>query len=210
MKSFNRLILGTAALSALAVAANASPFQNGSFEINNVDYGDYKYAPDVPDYGHDNVTADGWDFSNGTGISRNAGAWTNHVAPDGDSYAFVQGGALSVLSQTFDVTNGQTYRVSFKSLTRVYENGTGTFKYGIGNTFFGNSPVNTDAWQTTTFTFTASGSSATLKFTGDSPAVDNTAFVDHVQVEAVPEPFTMSLGFAAVGVMVRRKLKKSQ
>ena len=202
MRSMNRLLMMVVALGSLTGVANAALFQNGGFEDNNVTAGSYLYAG--------TVVANGWAFAASTGVSENSSAWGSFVAPEGTSYAFVQGGSASVLSQTFDVSNGQTYRVSFMSRTRVWENSSGMFDYGIGSTVYGTTTVNTALWLSNSFDFTASGGSATLTFTGASPGNDNSAFVDDVHLTPVPEPFTMGLGIAAVGVAIRRRLKKSQ
>jgi len=209
MRSMNRLLLMGVAFGSLTGVGNAVAFHNGGFEDNNVAAGNYRYATGVVAPGHEDVVASGWDFAGGTGISENSAAWTSFTAPEGTSYAFVQGGSSAVLSQTFDVSDGQTYRVTFLSLTRIYQNSTGTFSYGIGSTVYGSSPVDTSAWRSNTFDFTASGTSATLTFTGASTG-DNSAFLDDIQLTPVPEPFTMGLGLATVGVALRRRLKKSQ
>lgn len=193
-----------AAFCALVATGTAAAFQNGGFEFNNVPAGDYKYAPGTSVPGHDNVAAAGWTFVGGTGVSHNSTAWTSFVAPEGESYAFIQGGSASVLTQTFDVVNGQTYRVAFKSLTRVYQNSSGTYTYGIGATVYGNSPVDTSGWRDNAFEFTATGASATLTFTGDSTG-DNSAFLDQITVTPVPEPVTLGLGAAAIAVALRRR-----
>lgn len=209
MRVTSRVPLVVVALGALTGIANAVAFHNGGFETSNVEAGNYRYAPGVIAPGHDNVAASGWTFAQGTGISHNSGAWTSFVAPEGSSYAFVQGGSASVMTQTFDVTNGQNYRVTFLSLTRIYQNSSGTFNYGIGATVYGSTVVDTSAWRSNSFDFTASGTSATLTFTGASTG-DNSAFLDQIVVTPVPEPFTIGLGIAAVGAALRRRMKQSR
>ncbi|MCB8932668.1 MAG: DUF642 domain-containing protein [Fimbriimonadaceae bacterium] len=206
MRSTFRMVGIGVVLGAFAAVSHAAAFQNGGFEFNNVPAGDYKYAPGVSAPGHENVAATGWTFVGGTGVSHNSSAWTSFTAPEGTSYAFIQGGSGSVLTQTFDVANGQTYRVTFKSLTRVYQNSSGTYTYGIGATVYGNSPVDTSGWRDNSFDFTATGASATLTFTGDSTG-DNSAFLDQITLTPVPEPFTMGLGAAAIAVALRRRKK---
>ncbi|MEM6331260.1 MAG: DUF642 domain-containing protein [Planctomycetota bacterium] len=122
----------------------------------------------------------------------------------------------STLSQVFATDAGVVYTVSF--WTRAIQVGnpadpqvleatvsSGQFK---GQSTLGTLQADvqsTDAWVQSTFTFAATGATATLAFSdivGGSP--DNIA-LDNVSVVAVPEPATAALTLAAAGLACTRR-----
>src|SRR5450830_1589186 len=89
-------------LVSLASQAATVPLVNGSFETNNVGAGEYRYSSDIPanllpSYAA-NVTATGWSFQNGAGVSSDNSAFSG-VASSGTYFAFLQN--VSSISQTF-------------------------------------------------------------------------------------------------------------
>lgn len=191
----------------LTGAAHASLIQNGNFDQSNVDSGHHKYGNGFGDV----VQADGWTFTNGSGILNDAiYAWGVS-----GTMAFLQnyspfGWADPSLSQTFGA-NASSFTVSFKLRQR------GGNQESVDVRLDGKAVAPTltpvdDAWTTYSFNISGlTGSSHTLSFDALnlSPAEDSTLFVDDVSVIAneVPEPFSMALMLGGLGVMgwVRRR-----
>lgn len=122
----------------------------------------------------------------------------------------------SSIAQSFNVTQGQTYRVTFDINNEVNHSGASQVLlsfagngYSTSNdqafTIFqasgnGTSKANT-LWTPETYTFTASTTgSTTLKFT-DGPGCNNNVSLDNVSVEVVPE-FSHWAVFAGFGMLV--------
>jgi hypothetical protein len=185
----------------LAVPASAQPniVNNSSFETNNVGTGDFLYQP----------TASPWSFTAGTGITYSGGAW-GRASQDGSYLAFLQTwtpGDAESITQTLNVTPGQTYRLSFYASPRI---GFGANQLSVPGTSI--APfVATNNWNLVTGTFTATSSTFDLTFLAESlPSnsgnVDAGTFVDNVSVQAVPEPASMAaLGLGALGLLKRRR-----
>jgi hypothetical protein len=129
--------------------------------------------------------------------------------PDGTNAAFVYG--QSTFSQDVTGFDAASYTVSFYGSARPsYQNGLVVKLDGTTLTF--NTPEvtwvlpTTDAW--TLFTsdaFVTTAGTHTLSFTG-STGTDLSAFVDVVNVNAVPEPATMGLfGLGGLLLVLRRR-----
>lgn len=204
-----------------AASAYASPFQNGSFEING---------------GSGSSTATGWTLTGGP---------LNYLSSEGttdEQWAaiFNPGSnftAGAILAQTFDTVPGQIYGVSFdwgnhvanatqrlqievrdaSTSNQLITMGSGTVMTGGGGSatilqntdifiitdssgveFEVNAPAPNAEFSAFAFTFTAQSGSTTLSFTdqstGDIPSSDG--ILDNVRI--VPEP--TSLAFLGIGL----------
>lgn len=198
MKSISALLI----LAIGVTAAHASPVQNGSFEANNVGSG-YLYASQ-------GVVAAPWTFVDGAGVTASNTAWGG-VAQDGNAFAFLQSGQSSTasVSQMLNgLTSGTQYRVSFYARQRP-----GYGQNEISVSADGVSAIAAFApasdWTLYSGLFTASGSSADLKFAvghGLNGSGDADSYIDNVSVQAVPEPTSMAaLALGGLGLLRRRR-----
>lgn len=215
-----RYLFASAATALIGVcsAADAAVFQNGSFETSSLgDIGDFTTL----NAGSTAIT--GWTVASGN-IDYIGTYWT---AADGARSLDLNGLVPGSIAQTFDVTNGQTYQVTFY----LAGNPAGgpnpkTLQSSAGATVLLSSFDTTGhdlqnmGWTPVSFDFTATGPTETLTFlsttTGDSGnSIDPTAFgpaLDNVSVTAVPEPSTwamMILGFLSVGFAAYRRKAKA-
>jgi len=211
--------LGVAA--ALAILAAVSPasaavnlVSNGSFEIGT-DPGSFTTLNAV-----DSATIPGWTVGSGS-IDYIGSYWQ---AGDGVRSLDMSGNDLGSISQSFAVTDGALYTVSFLVAGNP-DNGPiikelGVTTNGSSQSFFfdvtGFDKSNM-GWTTETFNFIASGSTETLTFTSlacadVSPPCAFGAALDNVSVSAaVPELSTwgmMLIGFVGVGFVAYRRTKK--
>lgn len=205
-----KLALFLAALFSVGVAnANIS---NASFEENNAGVGNRGYK-----YSYEGVTAPGWSFNGGSGVSVNNSAWHGATAT-GNYFAFLQNTAS--VSQSFDLANTSNLNISFDLAQRSSSNNGGAQTVGV---FLNNSllasftPYNSLGWdQWGSFSLAVNNLGAgshTLKFAGLNPsnARDTAAFLDNISatVAPVPEPETyalMGMGLLALIAARRRKL----
>ena len=184
-------------------AQAASVLVNGSFEAPNLGATNYEYP---------GVLLDNWTYGGSALVNASAGsAWYIGSAPagqDGVQFAALQGG--SSLSQIFTADNSsmdlswlnagrsdfgaiagnQTYEVQINGVTE------GTYSTTSGAPF---SLENLD------LTGLTSGTQYTLTFQGLA-TTDQTAFIDGVQLSAVPEPAAWAMmlaGFFGLGALLR-------
>lgn len=213
------LVLGT------GVQAHANLLTNGSFEQPGA-----ALTTDFTNVGSGNAIT-GWttQTSNGPGgsvyyaASNNTAGWLPN--PSNGNY-FVQldstsqcCGSYTVgssIAQSFNVTIGTTYRLTFDLNNEVASNGASqalvsfrgpgyqtandqafTISQAAGN---GTTKANT-LWMSESYTFTATATGlTTLKFT-DGPGCNNNVSLDNVSVEVVPE-FAHWAVFAGFGLLV--------
>jgi hypothetical protein len=158
----------------------------------------------VPDAGFENPTTAtyqynptgaSWTFDGGSGISRNASAFTsgNPPAPEGFQVAFVQGGNLSISTTLHGFTPGAEYLLTFSAAQRAGYAGQ-TWNASIAGNVIGSfAPPNTATdYQDYSATFTALSTSGLLAFVGTNlNGGDNTVFIDNVRVVqiAAADPF---------------------
>ncbi|MEZ5605904.1 MAG: choice-of-anchor C family protein [Burkholderiaceae bacterium] len=201
MKAFNKrmalLVLGAA----LGVAAQAAPFQNGSFET----------GPTAGVYttlaaGDTQIT--GW-IVTGNDIDYIGTYWT---AADGSRSLDLSGGSDGGIQQAFDTQAGHVYRVSFSlagnpageptsKTVQVQATGGALTNYTFDVT--GHSLASM-GWATRTYTFTATGSTSTLSFTSlddtaYGPALDNVVVTD---VTPAPVPTTSAWGLLTLASLL--------
>ncbi|MES2922772.1 MAG: family 78 glycoside hydrolase catalytic domain [Verrucomicrobiota bacterium] len=150
-------------------------------------------APRITSY-HYNPAGAGWTFSaksgaNGSGISANASDFTNAnpPAPEGTQVAVLQGtGSISQAVTGF--IPGNRYRVTFAAAQRGSFNSAGqTFRFNLNGTQIATFAPAGSTYADYTATFTANAATQTLAFVGtNSNGGDNTAFIDHVRLLALP------------------------
>jgi hypothetical protein len=179
-------------------------------------------------------TLSGWDYVNGGGITPGRGVTVLSAVPNATGYGddfsggfyngaahaayFVDDLANQSLSQTFQLTAGTSYAVSFALLqTGSGQNNSGNFALtdSLDGTILSGSPLtNANApvgnWATFNYSFLApTTADYTLSFvftSGATPSKD--LLLDGVSVSSVPEPSTwamMILGFCGLGFMAYRR-----
>jgi hypothetical protein len=176
----------------------------------------------------------GWTYVNGGGITPGRGVTVLNAVANatgyGDNFSggfyngaahaayFVDDSANQSLSQTFQLTAGTDYAISFAILqTGSGQNNPGNFALtdSLNGTILSgaaltnaNAPVG--SWATFNYSFvapTTEGYTLSFLFTSDpTPAKD--MLLDGVSVSSVPEPSTwamMILGFCGIGFMAYRR-----
>jgi hypothetical protein len=146
-----------------------------------------------------NTTGATWTFSPYSGIEGNGSVWGAPAAPDGVQSAFIQNqsGNNGSISQSFSISSGGSYSVSFKAALRGYQIGSSaeTFSVSLDGAILGTySPANTTSFTSYTApSVTLASGSHTLTFTGNGPntTTDSTVFIDAVALNmlgATPPP----------------------
>jgi choice-of-anchor C domain-containing protein len=213
-----RLLTIAAATSiCLCSSANAALFQNGSFELGIVDVGPFTTLN-----AGDNASITGWTVGTGN-IDYIGTYWTS---ADGTRSLDLNGLVPGSISQTFDVTPGQAYQVTFDLAGNPAGGPTAKTLTTSANATIVLSSFDTTGkdlsnmgWTPVSFNFTATGSTETLTFLSTTAGYSGnstypTAFgpaLDNVSVTAVPEPSTwamMILGFLGVGLASYRRKRE--
>ena len=207
----------------IGLAARADLITKGSFEDPEAGLAEYS-ASDATATG---IT--GWTVTSGkvtlTNLFKNDGV-------DGDQWLSLEnsgpseanGGSGGKITQTFTTTPQTTYNVSFNYAVLLESNNafTAHLAYGVGDTSStliidmpasGNDGPVLSSWTTKTFSFTATGNSTTLWFSGDQPwAGFYGSAIDKVTVNALPTPepsttILLGAGVCATGLyyLLRRR-----
>ena len=209
-------LAGLASSTIVAGTANAAVFSTGSPYLSN---GSFE-APATNNYVY-NPTVEGMTFNAGSGVQHN-GSWLFPDAPDGLRTAFLQSSYGYIGAITFALSNltiGQAYTVSFSASARPdpgnADYASNPFTVAVNGATLGKYDTKVTAWQSfTTSAFVATGSSASLSFTGSPTTTgDNDVGLDAVTVAAVPEPATwamMLVGFAMLGAAARYRRRSTK
>ena len=198
--------VGAAALIACSTGANAATVVNGSFE-EGTNPGSFTTL------GTGSTAITGWEVTAGS-VDYIGSYWT---ASDGVRSVDLAGSSLGTLSQTLTgLTTAKRYVVTF-DVARNPDGGvtprTGTFSAGGQSFGFAYTDATSTRsnmkWETVSYIFQATSSTATISFSSDAsagccfgPALDN------VSISAVPEPATWAMmigGFGLIGAAARRR-----
>jgi len=198
------LVAASAALSMGGAAQAANLVVNGSFEDPGfaLPMGSYCYLGGPYDCGSVNGWTGGFPL-----MLSNSGPWGNPNTPDGNVLIGIQG--TSFIQQTLNLAPG-TYKLSWMDAGRGnYGGPTETYQVSVGGNVMSVESVNYGAgWTAKSLTFSATGAT-TLSFAGQTN-YDATAFIDKVEVNAVPEPQTYAMllgGLGLVGWAARRRAR---
>ena len=194
MKSnVSKYLVGLGLVVAFA-GAQAAPelIQNGSFEQQAVADG---AAADVAYTAANSWGFGGWNQVTGSDpqiVNPSAGAPIQ--APDGSQYALLTGYAHEIY-QTISTNAGTSYTVSFSYI------GQGNYGAGEGDPpslISGSLSTPATTWTTFNYQFTADNSFTKVHFYGSNAGAFG---VDKVSVTAVPEPESMAMLLAGLGVL---------
>jgi hypothetical protein len=197
----------------LAIAAQVQPGQNPT----ELDFLNAQFPlPGVGDFGFEapaapfavppatnplywyNASGSQWTFTGGSGVSSNGSVFTgsNLNAPQGTQVAFLQG--TGSFSQTVHFEAG-TYSISFQAAQRPGQSQ--TFQVLVDSLPVGTFTPSGSGYQSfTTSSFPVTTGNHTLSFIGLNPqGGDNTAFVDAVTVQPVPDVGDFGFETPAVG-----------
>ncbi len=190
--------------------AQANLILNGSFEAGNFNYSGSGWSYNSVPAG-DSTTVTGWTATE-SGFD-----WHRAVefgpAYDGDFMIdLTYGSAIGGIAQTFATTAGQLYAVSFALAApqlslqnpRLVDVTVAGNTYSFGKAASATWPM---TWEMETFTFTATGDTTTLAFTGGSANYWGPA-IDDVCVIAVPEPATYFAGLSLLALMSAASRRK--
>jgi hypothetical protein len=225
-----RLLNFAASLAFLAAVSPASAavnlITNGGFESPNLttnpNFGPPAFNPVPGSYVYPEGTLDDWTYGGGTGLintSVGSNPWYGSTSPSGyggQQYAFVQGGSVSTLSQTFSSASAGLTTIEWLEGSRPnfgsYD-GNQTYEVLLNNVVLGvYSTLSGQNFISESVKGTLVAGLNTLQFEGLTVEGDHTVFVDNVAVSAVPELSTwgmMLLGFAGIGFFAYRRAKKS-
>lgn len=189
----------------------ANLIQNGSFETATIDPG----ASFIGLYAGSTAIT-GWTVSQGT-IDYKGTYWQ---ASEGSRSLDLSGGNAGGIQQTFNTTDGETYRVTFDlagnpggnpTIKEMRVSGGGSsadFSFDITGNSFSNM-----GWVSKSWDFTATGTTTTLSFlnlvdTAFGPVLDNVSVIA-LSSPSIPEPSSMlgllSLGVLGIGSALKRQ-----
>lgn len=221
-----KIFICAATLVALcAPAAMAVPFSNGSFESPVITYPAYQVTSDTV-----------WTLSSAQIMSSASltiyGGGGLTTTDQGTQFAVLNSnGSAGSISQTFDTIIGGQYSVSFAqnqfytnngssppqptsvNLTATAPGYSGNFVYNRGT--LPGSFVTDALWDHHSFTFTATGTSSTLSFIGNSTSGANYGqAIDNVIVAFIPPPVPApepaSIALLGVGMLGLVTLRRRQ
>lgn len=145
-----------------------------------------------------NPTLAGFTFVSNAGIAGNGSAWGFAAAPDGDQVAFLQsvpGAAPGAVQHTLTgLTGGGSYRLSFSLAQRPGFTANPVTVRADGVSLGTFMPGSTHFERFTTPAFQASGTTATIGFSGGSSNVDAASGLDAVTIiaaESVKDSFEL-------------------
>ena len=207
LKTLSLAVLTAISLAGPASAAIVIAGGNGDFESTNVSDMTY-YGPANGIYDGPFTSVEGWTFSGGSGSNFR---WlfdnTTPFGPVDGTYALnlTQANGTFANVATTSVTglvNGEEYTLSFDTAAR--SGAFGTITVDVDGTQVGsfNQTVGT-SYVTQSYTFTATGPTATVAFNYGATLNGNGYMLDNVTV--IPEPSTALLGGLGLLALLRRR-----
>jgi hypothetical protein len=188
--------------------ATAQTVGNSSFETPSLPANSFSYDP----------SGGTWTFAANAGIiNAPGGGFVGPSAPDGSQYAFLQSANNpGALSQSITFSLAGTYQLSYLVAARS-DNGLGaagnlSYQVLLDSTVIGNdATVSGQPFTSRSFNFVASSGSHTLTFEPIANEVDNTAFLDVVAIQPVPEPAAGGLLLSSLSAfLVVRALRRER
>jgi hypothetical protein len=202
-----------------AMASTGNIVANGSFEVlpgalNHGTWGQFS-------------TLTGWSQLNGDSfeiqLAKNFqtpstgyyNAFDKSSSDNSAHYLEINSNTLGVVAQTLQTISGQSYKLSFDYSGR---SDSGTGNNSKADVYWGSQLVASlnetpnSGWKSFDFTLSATGQSTVLKFVSTAPSTNPSygSFLDAVSVTAVPEPGSMAMllaGLGLIGTMVLRRNK---
>lgn len=143
------------------------------------------------------------------GINLNDGQNFAGSTPDGSYYAFLQSsnGSTASISQDVMVVAGQ-YVVSWLAGGRTNFSGPVNYTVSLGTQIYSGSLTQAQPFTAFSAPVTLAGGTYSLIFAANTASGDNSALIDRVSIDAVPEPAAWALmvsGFGLVGATMRRR-----
>lgn len=211
MRTFQPRPLAALLLLASA-AAGANQVANGSFEdpvIAAASFQNIAGGSEPPGFGWSVV------FNNVDLISTGVLGITGPMAAGSQALDLVGFGTGGAIAQSFATTAGTTYGLQFSYANNPIVTGTASASVQVtaGPATLLSTTVTHDtstagnlAWTTYSATFTATGSTATLRFDNTIGGGNGGVFLDAISVTPVPEPTTWGMWLAglAIGAGVQR------
>ncbi len=229
-------LLILAGVGLLAAGAHANLIADGGFEMGDVYAGQFDggLSPWSTQYGYatnanHSSTDPGsiWYEGNMRVMDQDQAAnnsfsghssWDPVIRSEGRSFLAVNGATNQenqpfVLQQTFNYSGTGPLQISFDSVNLYAPGlaaGTSTIAAWLDGNLLGTTNTQVDnTWRTSFYSVNVTNTgSHTLRIIANTTQASGNDFgLDNVQVNAVPEPFTMSLGLASAGLFLRRRLK---
>lgn len=205
--AFAALALTTAPVAAHAAILPTPTVADGSFETFDFSA---RSAGDSYEYGATGIA--GATFNGKSGVQKDGSRWEFAAAPSGSQTAFLQSGSDGIGNIVLSLGNlvvGQAYKVSFDAAARPVYSTVNPFTVAVNGAQIGAFTATDLAWTTfSTGNFLATGTTASLSFTGSASSVDSAVGLDSISVSAVPEPAAwamMILGMGVIGFAMRRR-----
>jgi len=206
----NKLFIAVSLLGVAAVSP-AFVFQSG---FENLEDGTSTFTGSFATVGPSSNTLGGkWSVDSGSVDWINT-YWT---AAQGSHSVDLNGNNAGTISTSFPTVTNTTYRVTFKmagnpdnapdsksieaSVVPAFSGSPQIFNF---STISGVTTTTNMGWVTKSFSFVSSALTTTLSFKSLNQSAFGAA-LDDVQVEAVPEPFTLALGAAGLVSALRRR-----
>jgi hypothetical protein len=154
------------------------------------------------------------DFSGWALLDSDGSTWVDTTIQHGGDYAAVFGqvGSAAAITQTLSTVAGQSYVLSFwlSNLGGAPDNGDTVNLFQVqagGNVLWSTDDKTETAYQLQQLHFTANGASTVLQFSGRH---DETLWLlDDVSVSAVPEPSTVLLLGAGLGLLMLQRRRNA-
>ena len=204
-----------------ASSAMANIVTNGSFEnLTGFPLGSGSWGLSSTLFGWTQNDGDKFEIQLAKNFQTSATGFYNsfNTSYDGAHYLELNANRLGVISQTLTTVADQLYRLSFGYSGR---SDSGTGRDSLLDVYWGGVKINpevidvspTSGWHTFDYVLNAAGSSTELRFVSRGPTSNASygSYLDGITVSAVPEPATIALmlaGLGMIGFTTRRQKQK--